>query len=78
MRSITQLLFLTIFVGNVVAVFTVANIYMASFSLFVAGCSGAILVGGLMKYYSQAEIDRREIRSETQKLKKKECGVRRK
>jgi hypothetical protein len=78
MRNVTQLLFLTIFVGNVVAVFTVANIYMAGFSLFVAGCSGAILVGGVLKYYSQAEIDRREIRSETQKMRKKGCASRKK
>ena len=78
MKSITQLLFLTIFVGNLVAMFTVANIYMAGFNLFVAGCSGAILVGGILKYYSQTEVDKREIRSETLKLKKRCASSRKK
>ena len=78
MRNITQLLFLTIFVGNLVAMFTVANIYVVGLNLFVAGCSGAILVGGILKYYSQTEVDKREIRSETAKLKKQRCAALRK
>jgi hypothetical protein len=78
MRSITQLLFFTIFVGNLIAMFTVANIYIAGFNLFVAGCSGAILVGGILKYYSQTEVDKREIRRETLKIKKRCAATRKK
>jgi hypothetical protein len=78
MRNITQLLFLTIFVGNLVAMFTDANIYVVGLNLFVAGCSGAILVGGILKYYSQTEVDKREIRSETLKLKKRCAALRKK
>lgn len=69
-EKITQTLFITIFVGSIFQGITADSIYLLSFSLFTAGCSGAILAGALLKYFSQEERDMRDMQRERKLIAK--------
>lgn len=67
-EKITQTLFTIIFLGSLFQAFTTNSVYLLGFSLFTAGCSGAILLGAILKYFSQEEIDLRDIRKERKRI----------
>jgi len=69
-EKITQTLFIIIFLGSLIQALTTNSGYLLGFSLFTAGCSGAILLGALLKYFSQEEIDLRDIRRERKLIAK--------
>jgi hypothetical protein len=69
-EKITQTLFTAIFLGSLFQAVTTSSIYVLGFSLFTMGCSGAILLGALFKYFSQEEIDLRDIRRERKLIAK--------
>ena len=69
-EKITQTLFIIIFVGSIFQGITTDSIYLLSFSLFTAGCSGAILAGALLKYFSQEERDMRDMKRERKLISK--------
>jgi hypothetical protein len=69
-EKITQTLFIIIFIGSVFQGITTDSLYLLSFSLFTAGCSGAILAGALLKYFSQHERDMRDMKRERKLISK--------
>lgn len=63
-EKITFSLFSLVFFGGLILAITTNSLYVLSFGIFIAGFSGAILVGAILKYFSQEEIDLRDIKKE--------------
>jgi len=75
MKIITTTIFLIVFVGSIIQFIAATTIYVTGISLFTVGVSGAILLGAILKYYSQEQRDKREIKKEQAKLSKHSLSV---
>lgn len=69
-EKLTFSLFVTVFIGGLTLAITTNSLYAFSFSIFVMGFSGAILAGALIKYFSQEEIDLRDIKRERLRIRR--------
>ena len=63
-------IFIFIFVGSILEIIKGDSLYSYGFGIFVAGWSGAILLGRVMKYYSQTERDLRDMKRERERISK--------
>jgi hypothetical protein len=63
-EKIVLTLFISIFAISTIQIFMAHSLLVTGFNLFVAGASGAIVLGAFIKYFSQEEIDLRDIKRE--------------
>jgi hypothetical protein len=68
LRKAILSLFVLVFVGSGLSIYITNLVFNVAYHLFVMGLSLAILLGA---YFSQTEIDRREIAAEKKRLKKR-------
>jgi hypothetical protein len=70
-RQAILVLFVVVFVGSGLSLFVANKVFSVAYHMFVMGLSLAVLVGA---YFSQQEIDRREIAREKKRLRKIKYG----